>query len=90
MKTPEIASFECPVADCGTSLPPQDAAIGDPSEPCVELSPLTKRTEESSQLQILVVIDEFTRKCLVIDASRKLTSEDLWAPERSLREQGCA
>ncbi len=37
---------------------------------------LTERTEDSRQLRILVVIDEFTRECLVIEAARSFTAQD--------------
>jgi putative transposase len=37
---------------------------GDPSEPCVELSPLAERTEDGRQLRILVVIDCFHERVL--------------------------
>jgi transposase InsO family protein len=53
-------------------LPP-----GDASEPSAELSPLTERTEDGSQLRILVVIDEFTRECVAIEAGRSFTARDV-------------
>ncbi|NDC63354.1 MAG: transposase [Planctomycetia bacterium] len=39
------------------------AASGVASESCVELSPVTERTEDGRRLRILVVIDEGAREC---------------------------
>jgi transposase InsO family protein len=38
---------------------------------------LMDRTEDGRQLKLLVVIDEFTRECLAIEAARSLTSRDV-------------
>jgi len=38
---------------------------------------LTERTEDGRQLRILVVIDEFTRECLAIEAARSFTARDV-------------
>ncbi len=38
---------------------------------------LTERTEDGRQLQILVVIDEFTRECLAVEVARSFTSRDV-------------
>jgi len=35
------------------------------------------RTEDGRQLKLLVVIDEFTRECLRIRVSRKISSQDV-------------
>ena len=38
---------------------------------------LTDRTEDGRQLQLLVVIDEFTRECLAVEAARSFTARDV-------------
>jgi len=38
---------------------------------------LADRTEDGRQLKLLVVIDEFTRECLAIEAGRTFTSRDV-------------
>ena len=38
---------------------------------------LTDRTEDGRQLKLLVVIDEFTRECLAIEAGRTFTARDV-------------
>ena len=38
---------------------------------------LTDRTEESRQLRLLVVIEEYTRECLAIEVARSFTAQDL-------------
>jgi len=38
---------------------------------------LTDRTEDGRQLKLLVVIDEFTRECLAIEAGRGFTARDV-------------
>ena len=73
-ETSEITGVECQWVR---------AAPGDASEPCVELSPLTERTEDGRQLRILVVIDEFTRECLAIEVARSFTARDVIMTRRS-------
>ena len=38
---------------------------------------VTERTEDGRQLKLLVVIDEFTRECLAIEAGRSFTAQDV-------------
>jgi putative transposase len=38
---------------------------------------VTERTEDGCQLKLLVVIDEFTRECLVIEPGRSFTARDV-------------
>jgi putative transposase len=38
---------------------------------------LTDRTEDGRQLKLLVVIDEFTRECLALEAARTFTAQDV-------------
>jgi transposase InsO family protein len=38
---------------------------------------LADRTEDGRQLKLLVVIDEYTRECLAIEAARSFTAEDV-------------
>ena len=38
---------------------------------------VTERTEDGRQLKLLVVIDEFTRECLAIEAGRSFTARDV-------------
>ena len=38
---------------------------------------VTDRTEDGRQLKLLVVIDEFTRECLAVEAARTFTSRDV-------------
>ena len=38
---------------------------------------VTERTEDGKQLKLLVVIDEYTRECLAIEAGRSFTSRDV-------------
>ena len=67
-ETPEISGRECQRLL---------KAQGDASQPRLELSPLTERTEDGRQLRILVVIDEFTRECLAIEVARSFTARDV-------------
>jgi transposase InsO family protein len=38
---------------------------------------VTDRTEDDRQLRLLVVIDEYTQECLVIEARRSFTAHDV-------------
>ncbi len=38
---------------------------------------VTERTEDGKQLKLLVVIDEYTRECLAIEAGRSFTAKDV-------------
>ena len=38
---------------------------------------LTDRTEDGRQLKLRVVIDEFTRECLALEAARRFTAQDV-------------
>jgi transposase InsO family protein len=67
-ETSQIAGCECQ-----RLLPSQ----GDASQPRLELSPLTERTEDGRHLRILVEIDEFTRECLAIEVARSFTARDV-------------